>query len=192
MANVVRAVESVVALPAYRERILTDAPAVARHDPGGAKGVFFGYDFHVRDNDVGLIEINTNAGGAMLNAVMAKAHRACCADAAQETTAAISSKALEKDIVDMFFSEWRFSGRNRPLRTIAIVEAAPEGQYLYPEFLLFKQLFERHGLRAVIADPSELARRLSRRQGHQARLERYSGGSLRGASHHGPRGKDHR
>ena len=156
MASVVRAVESVVALPAYRERILADAPAIARHDPGGAKGVFFGYDFHVRDNDVGLIEINTNAGGAMLNAVMAKAHRACCIDTAQAATTAISSRALEKDIVDMFFAEWRLSGRNRPLQTIAIVDATPKEQYLYPEFLLFKQLFERHGLRAVIADPSEL------------------------------------
>ncbi len=156
MANVVRAVESVVGLPTYRERILADAPPIAHHNPGGARGVFFGYDFHVRDNDVGLIEINTNAGGAMLNAVMAKAHRACCVDTAQAATAAISSKALEKDIVDMFFAEWRLSGRNRPMQTIAIVDAAPQEQYLYPEFLLFKQLFERHGLRAVIADPSEL------------------------------------
>jgi hypothetical protein len=156
MASVVRAVESVVALPAYRDCVLANAPTIARHDPGGAKGVFFGYDFHVRDSDVGLIEINTNAGGAMLNAVMAKAHRACCVDTAQAATAAISSKALEKDIVDMFLTEWRLSGRNRPLQTIAIVDAAPEEQYLYPEFLLFKQLFERHGLRAVIADPSDL------------------------------------
>jgi len=156
MASVLRAVESVVALPAYRERILADAPAIVRHDPGGAKGVFFGYDFHIRDNDIGLIEINTNAGEAMLNAVMARAHRACCVDTAQAATTAIESKALEKDIVDMFFAEWGLSGRNRPLQTIAIVDAAPQEQYLYPEFLLFKQLFERHGLRAVITDPSEL------------------------------------
>jgi hypothetical protein len=159
MASVVRAVESVVALPAYRARVLADAPAIARHDPGGARGVFFGYDFHIRDNDVGLIEINTNAGGAMLNAVMAKAHHACCIDTAQATTAAIASRTLENDIVDMFLAEWRLSNRNRPLQTIAIVDAAPEEQYLYPEFLLFKQLFERHGLHAVIADPSELALR---------------------------------
>jgi hypothetical protein len=156
MASVVRAVESVVALPAYRDRVLAGALPIARHDPGGAKGVFFGYDFHVRDNDIGLIEINTNAGGAMLNAVMTNAHRACCVDTGQAATAAISSRAFEKDIVDMFFAEWRLAGRNRPLQTIAIVDAAPGNQYLYPEFLLFKRLFERHGLCAVIADPSEL------------------------------------
>ena len=156
MASVLRAVESVVALPAYRKRILADALPIARHDPGGAKGVFFGYDFHIRDNDIGLIEINTNAGGAMLNAVMARAHHACCIDTAQAATTAIASKALEQDIVDMFFAEWRLSGRDRPLQTIAIVDAAPQEQYLYAEFLLFIQLFERHGLRAVITDPSDL------------------------------------
>lgn len=156
MARVVGAVEAVVALPAYRERILAGAPAIARHDPGGAKGVFFGYDFHVRDNDIGLIEINTNAGGAMLNAVMANAHRACCVETAQASAAGMSSEALERDIVDMFLAEWRLSGRDRPLRTIAIVDADPTHQYLYPEFLLFQQLFERHGLRTLIADPSEL------------------------------------
>ena len=59
----------------------------------------------------------------------------------------------------MFRHEWRLSGAagsTRPLASIAIVDVAPEEQYLYPEFLLFQQLFERHGLRAVIADPAAL------------------------------------
>lgn len=47
MAQVVKAAQSVVAMPAYREEILAAAPAIARHAPGGAQGVFFGYDFHV-------------------------------------------------------------------------------------------------------------------------------------------------
>ena len=156
MANVVRAVESVVALPAYRSHVLESAPAMSRHDPGGAKGVFFGYDFHLRGDAIGLIEINTNAGGAMLNAVMARAHRACCLDREQLAVAAASAAILEKDIVDMFHAEWNLSGRGRPLQTIAIVDTEPRQQYLYPEFLLFQRLFERHGLRAVISDPTEL------------------------------------
>ena len=55
--------------------------------------------------------------------------------------------AFEQSIVDMFRHEWRLSGlakNTRPLTSIAIVDAAPEEQYLYPEFLLFQQLFERH------------------------------------------------
>lgn len=156
MAEVVRAVESVVMLPAYRQHVLEGAPAIARHDPGGARGVFFGYDFHLRGDAIGLIEINTNAGGAMLNAVMARAHRACCLDRERLAAAATAAATLENDIVAMFHAEWKLSGHDRPLRTIAIVDTEPQEQYLYPEFLLFQRLFERHGLRAVIADPSEL------------------------------------
>lgn len=75
------------------------------HRPGPYEKWFFGYDFHVYNNAVGLIEINTNADGATLNAVMAKAHRVCCLDTAQAAMAAISFKALEKDTVDMLFAK---------------------------------------------------------------------------------------
>lgn len=156
MAQVVQAIEAVLAMPAYRSHVLEQAPAIARHDPGGAKGVFFGYDFHLRGDALGLIEINTNAGGAMLNAAMARAQRLCCLERGQAALAADAAGALENGIVDMFLEEWRLSARGRPLRTIAIVDTAPQQQYLYPEFLLFQRLFEQHGLRAVICDPSEL------------------------------------
>ena len=156
MTEVVRAIESVVALPAYRERVLATAPKVARLGTSGPKGAFFGYDFHLDSGHLGLIEINTNAGGAMLNAVLARAHRACCAAmGAMEPTLA-SVEYFERRMVEMFRHEWHLAGRGRPLASIAIVDEAPEQQYLYPEFLLFQQLFERHGLRAVIADPAAL------------------------------------
>ena len=153
MADVVRSVESVVALPAYVDAVLSAAPAIARHDPGGAKGVFFGYDFHVGDASVGLIEINTNAGGAMLNLALARAQRACCGAL---DDVGLAAATWEEHIVAMFRNEWRLSERGRPLQCIAIVDESPEQQYLYPEFLLFQQLFERHGLKSVIADPSAL------------------------------------
>ena len=156
MAQVVQAVESVVALPAYREQVLAAAPAVARLGASGPRGVFFGYDFHLDQGRLRLIEINTNAGGAMLNAVLARAHRACCAAMGALVPTLASVAAFEQRIVEMFRHEWRLSGRSRPLASVAIVDEAPEQQYLYPEFLLFQPLFERHGLRAVIADPAAL------------------------------------
>ena len=156
MAAVVRAVEAVVALPAYREEVLAGAPAIARHHPGGAKSVFFGYDFHLAGDDLGLIEINTNAGGAMLNAVLARAQRACCEAVEQWVPKVDTARALESRIVAMFREEWRLSGHMRPLQSVAIVDEAPPQQYLYPEFLLFQQLFEREGIRVGIADPAEL------------------------------------
>ncbi|MEO8310534.1 MAG: hypothetical protein ABI520_05115 [Caldimonas sp.] len=159
MTQVVGAVEEVVALPAYRAEVLARSPTIARHDPGGARGVFFGYDFHVAESAFGLIEINTNAGGAMLNSVLARAQRACCPAIDGLMSVSGTADAFDESIVSMFHQEWSLSGHGRPLRSIAIVDETPEQQYLYPEFLLFQQLFQRHGLQAVIADPSELALR---------------------------------
>ena len=159
MAQVVQAIEATVALPAYRSEVLASAPAIAHHTPGGAKGVFFGYDFHVAASSFGLIEINTNAGGAMLNAVLARAQRACCAPMEGLASAMATASKFEDDIVSMFRNEWLLSGHAQPLRSIAIVDENPEQQYLYPEFLLFQRLFQRHGLQAVIADPTELRMR---------------------------------
>lgn len=156
MSELVEAVESVVRLPAYREAVLADAAPIARHSPGGARGVFFGYDFHVGPEGIALIEINTNAGGAMLNAALARAQRACCASVASLLPQLASSAGMDRQIMEMFSSEWAAARGERPLRTVAIVDEAPESQYLYPEFLMFRHLFERHGMQVVIADPSEL------------------------------------
>ena len=92
-------------------------PAIARHDPGGAKGVFFGYDFHVAGGGFGLIEINTNTGGAMLNAVLARAHRACCSAIDALLPAPTNAREFEDNIVSMFRREWALCGHDRPLRT---------------------------------------------------------------------------
>lgn len=159
MRHVIRATESVIALPAYREEVLSWAPSIARVDASGAKGMFFGYDFHIAPSKLGLIEINTNAGGILLNAVLARAQRACCAVMEPLLPSSTSVTALEEQIVAMFRNEWRLSGRAPPLRTIAIIDENPQQQYLYAEFLLFKRLFERYGLTAIIADPAELSLR---------------------------------
>lgn len=156
MEALISAVEYVVSLPAFRAHVLGAAPAIAQHDPGGAKGIFFGYDFHVDENGFGLIEINTNAGGAMLNAALARAQRACCPQIEHLQPLAGDPDDLEARIVAMIHHEWLLSGHKRPLRSVAIVDEAPAQQYLYPEFILFQRLFERHGLQAVIADPREL------------------------------------
>ena len=155
MSALVQAIESVVALPAYREEVLSRSPEIARHTPG-ASGVFFGYDFHATEAGIGLIEINTNAGGAMLNAVLARAQRACCPPIEHLLRPTALAEALEAHIVAMFHREWALGGGSHPLRRIAIVDEQPQQQYLYPEFLLFKQLFHRHAIDAVIADPNQL------------------------------------
>ena len=156
MAQLVQAVESVVAMPTYRSRVLAAAPAIARAGVAGPRGVFFGYDFHLGAGPLGLIEINTNAGGAMLNTVLARAQRACCPGMEHLLPGVAGAEYFEQQMVDMFRREWQLAGRSRPLQTIAIVDDAPQEQYLYPEFLLFQRLFARHGIQAVIAAPAEL------------------------------------
>ena len=146
MAELVAAIESVVALPAYQQRVLAWAPASAQQ-PLAARSVFFGYDFHLSADGPQLIEINTNAGGGMLNTRLLMAHGE-----------AGKAGLLEQAFVDMFRAEWRLMRGDRPLRRIAIVDAHPAQQYLAPEFELFRQLFEANDIAAVVADPGEFAR----------------------------------
>jgi hypothetical protein len=156
MAQVIRAVEAVLALPAYREAALAWAPSIARHDPR-TPGVFMGYDFHLGPDGPRLIEINTNAGGALLNALLVRAQRACCKDVEALEGGALPPAKLEPAFLAMFLAEWRAAGRTGPLARVAIVDEDPAQQYLYPEFLLFAQLFRRFGIDAVVRAPGELA-----------------------------------
>lgn len=156
MAEVVAAVERVVALPAWAERVLAWAPETARRETA-ASSVFMGYDFHLGEDGPRLIEVNTNAGGGLLNAALAQAQFACCEEVAAMLPGVHPAPTLEQDYVDMFREEWRAERGDAPLARIAIVDEAPQSQFLYPEFLLFKKLFERHGYAAVVCDPVELA-----------------------------------
>lgn len=156
MQQLVEAVEQVVALPAWREQALQRAPAIARHTVGQVRGVFYGYDFHVTHDRLGLIEINTNAGGAMLNTLLMRAQRACCEPLQQALPGTGHASAIEQQLVQMFREEWAAGALPRPLRTLVIVDENPPGQYLYAEFLLFARLLRAHGLQVFIADPSEL------------------------------------
>ena len=152
--DIIDALEKVIALPAYQERVLTYAPASARFEPK-TPGVFLGYDFHQSADGPRLIEINTNAGGALINLLLARAHNACGACPGKPATP--DADQIEQALVAMFQNEWRLAGHTLPLRTIAIVDEAPEQQYMLPEFLLFRNLFAKHQIHAVICDPGELA-----------------------------------
>ena len=157
MAEVVAAIERVVAQPAWQAAVLADAPVAARR-PGAAQGVFLGYDFHLGPDGPRLIEINTNAGGGLLSAVLGRAQRACCAEVGSLMRAAVPTGTddAETAFLAMFRAEWQAERGDAPLRRIAIVDDRPGDQYLLPEFLLFQRLFERHGIAAVVCDPAEL------------------------------------
>lgn len=158
ISDIIQAVEQVVAMPAYRQAVLAYAPEIAQHQPK-TLSVLFGYDFHLDANGAHLVEINTNAGGAMLNAVLAKAQLACCDEVRHVMQGPVPIGQLENTLFTMFTSEWTRSDNTTPLQTIAIIDTAPTEQYLYPEFLLFQNLFESRGLQALILAPHQLALR---------------------------------
>lgn len=146
MAEIVGAIEMVLALPAFRAEVLARAPESARW-PVVARSVFMGYDFHLTPAGPKLIEINTNAGGGLLNAYLLAAH-----GHADEAATFVA------EILEMFRAEWRLERGDAPLTRIAIVDEAPAGQFLAPEFELFRDLFAANGIDAVIADPADFVR----------------------------------
>ena len=153
MTGVVRMIEAASRLPAYQHAVLDWTPEIARFDPG-PRGVFMGYDFHLGPDGPKLIEVNTNAGGAFLNALLAKAQRACCPEAALAFRLPLVAD-FDTALAHMFNSEWALQ-RGGTLQRIAIVDHDPESQYLFPEFVLAREAFRRRGIDAVIADPSTL------------------------------------
>jgi hypothetical protein len=141
MGMIIEAVESVIGMPAYQQVVMGHAQTICRHDPGPL-GCLLGYDFHLGPRGPVLIEINTNAGGALL----------CCKP----------TPHLEQSLLAMFRQEWELAGTGRPLTRVAIIDDEPERQFLLPEFQLFQALFQRHGIMAHIAAPEQL----SYRDGH--------------------------
>lgn len=161
MAATIAAIENVIARPAYQAHVLTYAPEIARHDPL-TPGVFLGYDFHLGESGPQLIEINSNAGGGMLNAVLERAQQYCCVDKLLHLPGLLGDQEYpgpEQLFLEMFRAEWRAARGNMPLRCVAIVDDDPAGQYLHPEFVLFQRLFKHHGIDSVICDPGALALR---------------------------------
>ncbi len=97
-----------------------------------------GYDFHLTEAGPKLIEINTNAGGGLLNAYLLAEHGR-----------AAEGARIRDEFVAMFREEWRLERGDAPLRRIAIVDESPAEQFLAPEFTLFRELFEAHGIAAA-------------------------------------------
>ncbi len=141
---VVAAIHAVSRLPGWTADL-----AEADHGPRGA---LMGYDFHISADGPQLIEVNTNAGGALLAARALDALEGCGLSPAGGATTA----ALEAALLETFRAEWASQRPGTPLRTVAIVDRAPTDQFLYPEFELFRALFARAGIVTVIGDPAEL------------------------------------
>jgi len=155
MQLAVQALERVMAQPAYQAQALARAPAITRHD-FGPLGMFMGYDFHLGALGPRLIEVNTNAGGAMLNAALARAQQSCCEAMNWAFQPDPTLAGLEDAFFEMFVSEWRRQRGDAPMGLVAIVDDDPAAQYLAPEFELCRQMLKQRGLDARIVAPEAL------------------------------------
>ena len=152
VAGVVAALEEAVASSAYRSQVLEWAPDIARFDPGSPGGVL-GLDFHIGSEGPRLIEVNTNPGGVLLNAIMARA-QTCCLPELPLSPA--GTAGVEDAVLETLLTEWRLQRGDAAPGMVAIVDDSPAEQYLYPEFLLFRELLHRHGYRAQVCSPGQL------------------------------------
>ena len=133
------------------EQVVKNPQWTGGQPASAALGVFYGYDFHLNAQGAHLIEINTNAGGGFLSALLLQSQH----DSGWPGIA-MAQDNLQQVFLDMYQNEWRLAGKNVPLNSIAIVDTQPEEQYLYPEFLLALQMFEQAGIAAYITDPAAL------------------------------------
>lgn len=154
MQALIEVTRRLAAMPGYQYAALQNADPVAQKRVAW-DSVFFGYDFHIGPDGPQLIEINTNAGGALLNSMLMRAQDVCCEEV-RGVFPEMESSPIETRFVDMFQQEWRLARGEQPLRYIAIVDEAPEQQGLYPEFVMFRALFDKHGIAADILAPEQL------------------------------------
>ncbi|PLX84838.1 MAG: hypothetical protein C0617_06400 [Desulfuromonas sp.] len=149
MIRLVRALDRLSRLPAYRDRVIPEVPETARFDPGH-DSVMMGYDFHLTGEGAKLIEVNTNAGGALLSYL---AHFP-----GTPLLASGLPHRLKAQLLRSFADEMGGFAGARPARPqcIAIVDENPREQFLYSEMLAFADLFADWGAAAVVADPAEL------------------------------------
>ncbi|QDW65626.1 hypothetical protein [Luteimonas granuli] len=152
MGRVAAAVFDVAGNPGYGQRVLQWAPDIATHDPASAGGVL-GLDFHLTVDGPRLIEVNTNPGGLLLNAVLLDGVRSCAP--AAWTTWTTTAKARNAAVAAWLDDARQQFGR-APAR-LAIVDSAPREQFLYPEFELYADAFQEHGVDCVIRAPEELS-----------------------------------
>lgn len=143
MIRFIRLLHKLHNAPSYQRHVAPLVPETARHDPGH-ESVMMGYDFHLTPEGPRLIEVNTNAGGALL------------AWRAQGKTFPYHGR--RNAVMDSFHQEMSLFSKgetNKP-QHVVILDDKPEEQFLYPEMQTFATLFAQRGIQAAIAPPESL------------------------------------
>ncbi|MBF0610656.1 MAG: hypothetical protein G8345_13670 [Magnetococcales bacterium] len=151
MVHLVRLLHRLSQLPTYHAMVDPVLPETARYH-SGPSGLPMGYDFHITPQGPRLIEVNTNAGGLLL-AWLAH-HDGDLFDWRSQIPQKIIKDALASPLAAAFRQEARLAGVE--VQRAVILDDTPEGQFLYPEMVIYQHLFQAMGWQAVIASPQEL------------------------------------
>lgn len=125
--------------PVTRATAMLHAVLAERAPPGATPGVL-GFDFHLTPAGPRLIEVNTNPGGLLLVLAQQRAW--------QRLSPPLQPAGQDADTAESL-AVAAFAGQ---ARTLAVVDDDPQGQFLYPEFLLYLRGLRRHGITADIVD----------------------------------------
>jgi len=123
---------------AYLELIAGKLPAAAGIMPESS-GILMGFDFHLHEDGVKLIEINNNAGGLFTEKGWVPQ------PAMPELPGSLTGR-----LVSMFPEHWR---------TIAIMDEAIEDQFMYPEMVAYAELLRADGRAVFLVSPERLEAR---------------------------------
>lgn len=134
-ADAVAAAVAVLDRTIRRPEVRHEALALAGHPDLAGRVPLSGplcFDFHLTALGPRLIEINTNPGGLLIAAAVTRA---------AGLSAEVRAAALA------------FAGEGR---RVAIVDDVPERQFLWPEFLMYRRLFQEDGRQAAIIHGGDL------------------------------------
>jgi hypothetical protein len=115
--------------------------------PAKNLSVLMSYDFHLDGETPRLLEINTNASGYLVADALYNMHK-------QSNPFPGAMNSLKK----AFTEEFQHLGLKGSSH-IAIIDEAPHTQKMFPEFLLYKSLFEKWGYTADIYNYNDLTYR---------------------------------
>jgi hypothetical protein len=146
MVRILRTLFDLGASPVYRGQVLPLVPEIARFDPGH-DAVMMGYDFHLTEQGPRLIEVNTNAGGGVI---------ACQAQGGLVDSGAAGQDRFRQYFLDSFEEDLVRHGRRSRLQRVAIVDEAPQEQFLYQEMVAYAEWLRSRGVAAEVVDPGEL------------------------------------
>jgi hypothetical protein len=131
--------------PSYQKKILSGYNQHIQFDPKN-KAICMSYDYHLdQDDNLKLIEINTNAAFLLLGIHLYEA---------QGLPSPIAD-FTNSEIIENILEEYRLAEKT-DLSSITITDKNPEQQRLYIEFLAFHYLFKKNGFHSQILDIQNL------------------------------------